>query len=437
MLTNIGLLGYGTVGAGVAKILSLEDALLSQKVGWPLNLAKAVVRNLDSKRNFTPPPGLLTTDPSEVVGNPDIQVVVEVMGGIEPARTLILKALDSGQHVVTANKALLATHGHEIFEKAAQARREVYFEAAVAGAIPIIRTLKEGLAANRILSISGILNGTTNYILTSMAQEGKAYQTALAEAQKLGYAEADPASDVEGLDAAHKLILLSALAYGVLPKLKDIHVEGITELDPKDFEFAQEFGFVIKLLAIATLPPGDGRLEIRIHPAMIPRTHLLAGVSGVLNAVMIRGNASGDIFLSGAGAGMLPTASAVVGDIIEIARSTQVSPNLTKPSLGWQSLINQNLKPPEEIRTRYYLRFSVYDRPGVLAAIAGRFSVHNISIAQVIQKGPGPTPGSVYLVILTHLAREKDLRVALDDTTKLQVLTDSTKLIRLEDFNQY
>ncbi|MDR3155116.1 MAG: homoserine dehydrogenase [Deltaproteobacteria bacterium] len=434
MQTNVGLLGYGTVGAGVAKIISLEDSLLSQKVGRPLKLAKAVVRDLSGRRAFPAPPGLLTTDPSEVVGNPDIQVVAELMGGLEPARSLILKALESGQHVVTANKALLAVHGREIFEKAAQAGREVFFEAAVAGAIPVIRTLKEGLAANRIRSVAGILNGTTNYILTSMSKGGAGFAEALREAQELGYAEADPAADVEGADAAHKLILLTALAYGVLPSMEDVRAEGITGLAPQDFSFADELGYSIKLLASAAESPEDGRLEVRLGPTMIPKSHILARVSGVMNAVMIRGHASGDVFLSGAGAGMMPTASAVVGDIIEIARLASSQTRLTKPSLGWHSLKAETVRPASEIWSRYYLMFHVIDRPGVLAAIAGALSRHGVSIAQVIQKGADPATGSVCLVMLTHRAQAKSLRAALDEAEGMEFTQGSARLIRVEDF---
>ncbi|MDR2349722.1 MAG: homoserine dehydrogenase [Deltaproteobacteria bacterium] len=434
MQTNVGLLGYGTVGAGVAKIISLEDSLLSQKIGWSLKLSKAVVRDPEKHRAFTPPPGLLTTNPDEVVGNPDIPVVVEVMGGIEPARSFVLKALRSGQHVVTANKALLATHGREIFETALQNKKEIFFEAAVAGAIPVIRTLKEGLAANRIQSVFGILNGTTNYILTSMAQEGTSFADALGEAQKLGYAEADPAADVEGTDAAHKLVLLTALAYGVLPGLGDIRVEGITGLEALDFKFARALGYVIKLLAVSNLNPGDGRLEFLLAPALLPRDHLLAGVSGVMNAVMVRGHACGDIFLSGAGAGMLPTASAVVGDIIEIARIAHSDSPPTKPSLGWQNLKDEAVKPAGDIRSSYYLRFSVHDRPGVLSALSGVLAKHDISIAQVIQKGVNPETGSVFLVILTHATPEKELTAALVEARGLDTLTAEPKVIRVEDF---
>lgn len=435
MQTNIGLLGYGTVGEGVARIISLEETLLSQKIGWPLKLSKALVRDLTAPRGFPPPPGLLTTNPFDVVGNPDIQVVVEVMGGIEPARTLILKALEFGQHVVTANKALLATCGKEIFEKAAQTKREVFFEAAVAGAIPVIRTLKEGLAANRIQSVFGILNGTTNYILTSMSQHATSFDTALAEAKSLGYAEADPTMDIEGEDAAHKLVLLTALAYGVLPSLKDIHIEGITKLEPLDFNFAAALGYVIKLLAKAALNPEDGRLEVTLNPAMLPKEHLLSGVTGVMNAVMVRGHASGDIFLSGAGAGMLPTASAVVGDIIEVARLEQTGAQSIRPSLGWHSLKGDAVKPAGDIRSSYYLRFSVEDRPGVLSSLAGAFAKHNISIAQVIQKGVDPLTNTVYLVILTHSAPERDLSHALELAGTLGFFTAKPQLIRVENLN--
>ncbi|MDR2613330.1 MAG: homoserine dehydrogenase [Deltaproteobacteria bacterium] len=438
MQTNVGLLGYGTVGAGVAKIISLEDSLLSQKVGWPLKLARAVVRDLSGRRSFPAPPGLLTTDPSEVVGNPGIQVVVEVMGGLEPARTLVLRALEAGQHVVTANKALLAVHGREIFETAAQSRREVAFEAAVAGAIPVIRTLKEGLAANRIQSVAGILNGTTNYILTKMSRGGAGFAATLKEAQELGFAEADPTTDVEGTDAAHKLILLTALAYGVLPTLDDIHAEGITGLEPEDFSFAEALGYVIKLLAQASLNSGDGRLEVRLHPTMIPRGHLLAGVSGAMNAVMIRGHASGDIFLSGAGAGMMPTASAVVGDIVEIARLARSESGLSKPSLGWHSLKAETVKPASEIWSRYYLRFSVLDRPGVLASLAGILARHDVSIAQMIQKGPDAAAAgeSVRLVMLTHSAPAKSIRAALGETGGKEWCRGPARLLRVEDFAQ-
>ncbi|MDR0354135.1 MAG: homoserine dehydrogenase [Deltaproteobacteria bacterium] len=434
MITNIGLLGYGHVGAGVAKLIKTESELLGDKLGWPIRLKKALVRDLSAARNFEPEPGLLTTNPDEVVGNPDIQVVCELMGGLEPARTYILKALEAGQHVVTANKALLATHGMEIINKAAEANRDVMFEAAVAGAIPVIRTLKEGLAANRIQSLCGILNGTTNYIITRMSQNNLSFEDALREAQEAGYAEADPAADVEGLDAAHKLALLSALAYGVLPKISEMHVEGITKLEPMDFAFAAEFGYVIKLLAVSSLHDAQGPLEVRLHPAMIPAGHLLAGVNGTMNAIMIKGHASGDIFLSGRGAGMMPTASSVVGDIVEVARTHQiVSSSLRPPLLGWRTLKNDVVMCMNEANLNYYLRFRVFDKPGVLSSISGVFGRHNISLAQVIQKSQSPKTDWVSLVVLTHKAKERDLLEALAELKTMDTI-DDMRLIRVEEF---
>jgi homoserine dehydrogenase len=409
-----------------------EAELLALKLGFGLSLSKVCVRNAAASRNFNPPADILTTNPYDVVGNPNIPLVVELMGGLEPARTLVLKALASGQSVVTANKALLAIHGREIFQKAGDEGLAVKFEAAVAGAIPVIRVLKEALTANRIQSVFGILNGTTNHILTRMSKDGMTFQEALAEAQVSGYAEADPTNDVEGFDAAHKLLILTALAYGAQPQLSDIHVEGITRLEPDDFASAAEFGYVIKLLAVSALDPEDGRLEVRLHPAMLPATGLMAGVDGVMNAVTIRGHACGDIFLSGAGAGMMPTASAVMGDVIEAARELQPGASLKSSPLGWKNLRAWSIKPQEEVKLAYFLRFTVVDKPGVLSAISGVLGDHNISLAQVIQKSHDPARGGVSLVILTHKAKEQDLLKALADSEKLDCLIAPTHLIRVE-----
>ncbi|MDR1545893.1 MAG: homoserine dehydrogenase [Deltaproteobacteria bacterium] len=433
--TKIGLLGYGHVGAGVAKIVCQDEDLLRHKLGWPIRLVKAVVRNLEGKRGFPPPEGALTTDFAQVVGNPEIEVVCELMGGLEPARRLVLEALAAGQHVVTANKALLAVHGPEIFSKAAEVGREVMFEAAVAGGLPVIKTLKEGLAANRIESVYGILNGTTNYILTRMARDGLAFQTALAEAQQAGYAEADPSSDVDGFDAAYKLSILTALAYGRLPRLQDIHIEGISALEPEDFAFAAEYGRTLKLLTVASLGD-DGRLEVRLHPSLLPSGHMLAGVGGALNAVMIRGHASGDIFLSGAGAGMMPTASAVVSDVIEAARVLRASGSHRPPLLGWKGLESADVaavKPMAEVRTSYYLRLTVKDRLRVLASISGVLGDHNISIAQAIQKGLQGAQEVVSLALWTHTALESDLQAALAELRSMEVVADA-RVIRVENF---
>ncbi|MDR0881821.1 MAG: homoserine dehydrogenase [Candidatus Adiutrix sp.] len=435
MQTTVGLLGCGNVGSGVARMLVEDGDFISRKLGWPLRLAKIGIGDFSDPRPWEPPSGLLTTNAGEIIGNPDIRVVVEVMGGLEPARTFILKALNSGQHVVTANKALLARHGREIFEAAAANKVEVLFEAAVAGGIPIIRTMKEGLSANRIRHLLGILNGTTNYILTRMSREALGFQEALAEAQKAGYAEADPTFDIEGYDAAHKLILLTALAYGSLPALEDIHVEGISRLTPEDISFAAELGYVIKLLALASRDEQD-RLEVRLHPAMLPRDNLLSNINGALNAVLVSGHAVGDILQTGAGAGMMPTASSVLADIIELARADHSGVSQRVPPLGWPSLSAEKPKPMAEVRTAYYLRLTVADRPGVLAAIAGIFAGHSISLAQVIQKQAaqsGAESAATPLVILTHTALERDMTQALAEIGQLDSVLAPTRVIRVED----
>ncbi|MDL2260203.1 homoserine dehydrogenase [Deltaproteobacteria bacterium OttesenSCG-928-K17] len=430
--TTVGLLGCGNVGAGVARMLIEDKDFINQKMGWPLSLKKIAVRDLNCRRLYPIDPALLTTDPYEIVGNPDIQVVAELMGGIEPARSLVLKAINSGQHVVTANKALLAIHGREIFEAAAANKVEVMFEAAVAGGIPIIRTLKEGLSANKVNRIFGILNGTTNYILTRMTREGLDFQSALAEAQKAGYAEADPTFDIEGFDAAHKLIILTALAYGTLPVLDDIHVEGISRLTPEDIKFAGELGCVIKLLAIAARDENSGRLEVRLHPAMLAADNLMAEVGGAMNAVVVSGHAVGDILLNGAGAGMMPTASSVMADMMELARADRAHSSQRVPALGWCRLTDERPIPMSEVRTPYYLRFTVADKPGVLAAITGIFAERDISIAQVIQKRAVAGEEAVPVVILTHTARECDMMDALKIIDAKKSTLAPTMLIRVE-----
>ncbi len=429
---TVGLLGCGNVGAGAARMLLEDGDFIGRKLGRSLRLAKIAVRDLKSRRLFAPPPELMTADPYEIVGNPDVQVVVEVMGGLEPARSLLLKALASGQHVVTANKALLATHGREIFAAAAANKALVLFEAAVAGGIPVIRAMKEGLAANRIRHFFGILNGTSNYILSRMTAEGLDFEAALAAAQKAGFAEADPTFDVEGVDAAHKLIILTALAYGVLPDLADIHVEGISRLTKDDIAFARELGFTIKLLALASRD-AEGRLEARLHPAMLPRNSLLAGIGGAMNAVHVAGHAVGDILLTGPGAGMMPTASSVLADLMETARAMGTGGEVRVPPLGWPSLSDEPLKPMEEVKSAFYLRFTVRDKPGVLASLAGIFAENGISIAQLIQKSAAPGEEAVPLVMLTHEALERDMKSALAKADKLEAVLSPTMLIRVEN----
>ncbi|MBU2548098.1 MAG: homoserine dehydrogenase [Proteobacteria bacterium] len=429
---NVGLIGFGTIGSGVAKIL-IEDAdLIENKLGRPINLKKIADLDIETPRPVQLPPGLLTREVKDVLGDPDIGIVIELVGGYEPARTFVLEALAAGKHVVTANKALLARHGREIFEAAAANHVDVLYEAAVAGAIPIIRGLKEGLTANRIDYLFGILNGTSNYILTKMTREGVEFAQALAEAQERGYAEADPTFDVEGVDTAHKLAILIGLAYGLQVDLDDIHVEGISGLDPIDIRFAEEFGYVIKLLAISS--QDGGRIEARVHPTMLPADHLLSDVNGVFNAIHVHGHAAGDLLFYGRGAGRMPTAGAVVADVIELARAIRTGAAGRVPPMSWASTRGADLKPRpmSEVETTYYFRFSALDKPGVLSRISGVLGEHRISISAVIQKGREQA-GAVPIVMLTHEARESDVRRALDELDRLDVVRGRTVVIRVED----
>jgi homoserine dehydrogenase len=427
---RIGLLGLGTVGAGVVKLLETERAFLEERAGCRLTLA--AVADLDLIR---PREGLdmarvpLTADATRVLNDPGIQVVIELIGGLEPARSFILKALGAGKHVVTANKALLAHHGAELYDEARRRGVALAFEAAVAGGIPLIRSVKEGLVANRILSVFGIVNGTCNYILSKMTAQGLDFSVVLKEAQAQGYAEADPSLDIEGMDSAHKLQILVSLAFRTFVDLKNIHTEGITRVGQQDIAYARELGYRIKLLAIAKA--ADGGVEARVHPTMIPAESPLAAVSGVFNAVFITGHAVGDLMFYGRGAGQLPTASAVWSDVVEIARrSAHGIPSLALelPSSGPGA---PGLRPMEEIRCCYYLRVMAQDRPGVLSRVAGILGENNISIAHVIQKGRA-TGEAVPVVMMTHEARERDMRTALSAIDRLRVVAAPTTMIRVE-----
>lgn len=433
MAIKIGMLGIGTVGAGVAKLLSSNRSALEEKAGTPLELAAIADRDIT-----TPREGIrladwpMTTDVERVLGDPSIQIVVELIGGLEPARTFILRALQAGKHVVTANKALLATHGRELYDEARRHRVMLGFEAAVAGGIPIIRAVKEGLVANRIASVFGIVNGTSNYILTRMTEGGEEFLPVLREAQAKGYAEADPALDVEGIDSAHKLQILAMLAFRTHVDLKEIHTEGISGLASQDLSYAAELGFKIKLLAIAKA--SNGELEVRVHPTMIPSDSPLATVSGVFNAVFISGDAVGDLMFYGRGAGQRPTASAVWSDVVEIARRlAHGHPALPQdlPLVGQTPL---RVKPMEAIRTCYYLRVSAIDRPGVLSQVAGILGKHQISIESVIQKGRHHAE-AVPVVMMTHEALEGSMRHALEEIDRLPVVAARTVMIRVEGGN--
>ena len=427
---RIGLLGLGTVGAGVVKILQSHRPSLEERAGCRLALAAIADTDLTRPREGLDLKALpLTGDAAHVLANPDVHVVIELVGGLEPARTFILRALAAGKHVVTANKALLAHHGAELYEEARRRGRTLAFEAAVAGGIPLIRAVKDGLPANRILGLAGIVNGTCNYILSKMTDENLDFSVVLKEAQAHGYAEADPTLDIEGMDSAHKLQILVSLAFRTFVDLKDIHTEGITRVTSSDIAYARELGYRIKLLAIAKAV--DGGVEVRVHPTMIPAASPLAAVSGVFNAVFITGDAVGDLMFYGRGAGQMPTASAVWSDALEIARNIAhgiPALALELPSVGPAAL---PLRPMDSVRCCYYLRVMVHDKPGVLSRVAGVLGDNNISIANVIQKGRSGRE-AVPVVMMTHEAREKDMRVALTTIDRTPDVATATTMIRVE-----
>ncbi len=429
-----GLIGFGNIGSGAVKLIMENGGLIEKRLGAKIVIKRIADLDLKTARPVTVDRKILTRDARTILKDPEISIVIELIGGYEPAKSFILEAIRQGKHVVTANKALLATHGNEIFKAAERHGVDLGFEASVGGTVPVIKTLRESLAANRIRSIFGILNGTTNYILTKMTDEGRSFKAVLREAQALGFAEADPTFDVEGIDTAHKLGIVLALSYGKKVNLKDIYREGITGVSPQDIEFARELGYKIKLLAIA-IQRGDA-IEARIHPTMIPFDHLLASVNGNYNALHIRGDASGSVFLYGQGSGMMPTASAVVSDLIDISRDILkgVSRRVPSRSLSEDKIEDIALMPIDDIVSNYYFRFSALDRPGVLSKISGILGKHNISISAVIQKGRAEDKaGSVPVVMTTHESREKDVRSALKEIERLAVLKGKTMRIRIED----
>jgi homoserine dehydrogenase len=431
----IGLLGAGNVGAGVLSILAKTAREIEGRLGARVRVRRAAVRDPGKARPPEVDAAILTADPRAVVEDPEIRIVVELMGGIEPARTLLLEALRRGKHVVTANKALLAERGEEIFRAASEAGVDVHYEAAVCGGIPIIRTLREALASDRILSLLGIVNGTTNYILTRM-EEGLTQGEALAEAQRLGYAEADPSADVGGFDAAQKLCILASLAFGTRVRPADVYTEGIAAVDAVDVRYAGEFGFVVKLLAVARRTAA-GSLEARVHPVFVAREDLLASVRGAFNAIRVTGEALGPALLYGQGAGPLPTGTAVVADVIELSRALLQESAGRVPHMAFQESFIANgalaLSPMDDLRAAYYLRFTVADEPGVLAALAGALGREGISIAQVVQRvRAGESGAGVPVVMITHEARERDIRRALQAVDALPAVRERTRLVRIE-----
>ncbi len=428
----IGLLGLGTVGTGVAKLIERNQAMIRKRLGCGLRIAAAAVRNPRRRREVSLGRGRILSDARRLIADPSIDIVVELIGGVEPAKSLLLGAIAAGKDVVTANKALLATHGREVFEAAERASVRLGFEASVAGGVPIIRVLRQALAGDRNRAIYGIVNGTCNSILTAMTDRGTEFQEALAEAQAAGLAEADPSLDVDGTDAAQKLSLLVALAFGARCPVDAIHAEGIRRLGQLDVAFAGELGYVIKLLAIAK---DDGKaIEARVHPTMIPKGSLLSDVRGAFNAVHVQGEALGPTLYVGEGAGMLPTATAVLGDIVEVAHARIRGGADASAPLGmpWKKLRRARIRPIGALECEYYLRFLVFDRPGVLGRIAGILGRHQISIASVIQKDR-KRGTSVPIVIRTHQALERNLRGALNEIRRLPVVSGKPVFVRIED----
>jgi len=430
---RIGLLGCGTVGTGVVKLLRANAAALARRLGAPLELAAIADRRHGLDVALGLDPNLFTKDGAALVARPDLDIIVELFGGEEPARTLILKALASGKDVVTANKAMLAAHGEQIFRAADKAGRAVGFEASVGGGIPIIRTLREALAGDRQRAVYGIVNGTCNYILTTMTERGVEFAEVLAEAQRSGLAEADPSLDIDGHDAAHKLCLLVALAFGVMIKPSQVYTEGIRAITQQDIAYARELGFTIKLLAIAK--DEDGGIEARVHPTMIPRKHLLADVGGSFNAIYIQGEALGSSMYFGRGAGELPTATAVLGDIVEIARHRIAAGGGARShplGLPIEQIKRGRVKPMDDVVCEYYLRFMAPDKPGVLGVIASVLGRNGISIASVIQQERNAEV-TVPVVMRTHEARERNLKRALAQIRRFRVVRQAPVFIRIEE----
>lgn len=428
----VGLIGWGTVGSGVIQVLRENADAITSRLGVPVELKRVADLDLDRPRQVAVPAHLLTTRVEEILDDPDIDIVVELIGGLGVAKNIICRALENKKYVVTANKALLAHAGNELFEVARQHGRSIGFEASVAGGIPLIKSLREGLAANQIDTIFGILNGTANYILTRMTEGGLSFSDALKEAQDKGYAEADPALDIEGTDAAHKLAIASAIAFGTPIQFDHVYTEGISRIDPVDVQFGEEFGYQLKLLAIARRT--ERGLEMRVHPTLIPKEHVLASVKDAYNAVHVHGNAVGNIMLYGLGAGMMPTGSAVVSDLIDLARDIIGNTPGRVPPLAFQpaSLEVIPIKPITEVYTCYYIRFTAMDRPGVLSKVSGILGKNQISIASVIQKGR-QTEGAVPIVMLTHEALESNVREALAEIERLDVVLAPTQIIRIEN----
>ena len=429
---KIALLGLGNVGRGVYNILIKNKEEIMKRSGYEIEVSKILVRSLDKYRGVEVSNDILTTNFDDIINDDSIKIVVEVMGGIEPAKEYILRAIEKNKHIVTANKMLLATEGKEVFEKADEKKVMFQYEASVAGGIPIINSINENLTANKINELYGIVNGTTNYILSKMELEGLEFDDVLEEAKEKGYAEADPTSDIEGYDAQYKLAILSALSFGTKISVDDVYREGITKIKPIDMKYASDFNMSIKLLAIAK--ENNGELELRVHPTMIPETHPLANVYDSFNAIFINGNAVGDLMFYGKGAGDMPTGSAVVSDIISILRKNIDTKN--ENPVVKDNLWNKNVKSIDDVESRYYIRLTVQDKPGVLGQITTIFGSNRVSLKSVIQKGRKHDDTlEVTLVLITHKTKEALINDSIDKLHDLRTIKSVENIIRIEDFS--
>lgn len=429
-VVSVGIIGFGTVGTGTAKILLKKKKELERRIGFPLILRRIADLDIKRDRGIKLPKDILVKDPKAVLNDPEIDIVVELIGGIHPAKEFILKAIKKGKHVVTANKALLATEGKDIFNAAERGGAGIGFEAAVAGSIPIIKILRESLIGEKIQALYGIINGTANYILTKMTEEGIDFSSALKEAKELGYAEADPTFDIEGIDSAHKLAVLASLCFGLPVSFGKVYTEGITGITPMDIQFASEFGYKIKLLAIAK--QSGKEVEVRVHPTMLPEDNIISNVNGVFNAVYVRGEAIGHALYYGSGAGEMPTGNAVVSDIVDIARDIKSAAAPRIQGIGMPERSDVRVKKMNDVCTSYYFRFSAVDKPGVLSRISGILGEYNISIKSMIQKGREKRK-AVPVVIMTHKAKEKDVVKALKEIDRLSVVSGKTVYLRVEE----
>ncbi len=433
---NVGLLGIGTVGGGTFTVLQRNAEEITRRAGRPIRITMVADRNLDLARKITEGTCRVTDDAFAVVSDPEVDIVIELIGGYGVAKELVMKAISNGKHVVTANKALLATHGNEIFEAAQEQGVMVAFEAAIAGGIPIVKAVREGLTANRIEWVAGIINGTTNFILSEMRDKGLDFDVVLKEAQRLGYAEADPTFDIEGVDAAHKITLLASLAFGIPVQFDKAHIEGISKLDAIDIQYAEQLGYRIKLLGISKRT--EEGVELRVHPTLIPSKRLIANVEGAMNAVLVHGDAVGPTLYYGKGAGAEPTASAVIADLVDVTRMHTADPENRVPHLAFQPNAMSDLKilPMDEVQTSYYLRLRVQDKTGALADITRLLADEQISIGAVIQKEPGEGEAQADLILLTHQTREKRINAAIVKIEALGVVAGKVTKLRMEELGK-